>query len=335
MGVRFRTIYPLTKEDKKAILRDVLPERTEDREIFRRMDEQNMAIKDIQKKLDVLMTVLPGMSVSQNKHPARDKLVQPDSSLNSPKYHNKSKKAFDRSKFEPLVDGEKEVKEISDSWEEIFASIDDGTYRTKYKIGNYKPLDLGSEGIVRMQIAGFDVEPLAKGNGRAAVTWIAMDLLKTKKRINPELKRVSFKKEYVLSTGTAGGWKDSEIRKYMANDIKKHIPYDVCIHIKYVKKYSFSADNCLSTIENEETIDELWIPSMQEVCGGFVEESKSQCYKSLFNNDSDRSKESSWWSRTIFGTEFGTDSFFAVTKRGRCNIDYVTNEGSILLGFCT
>ena len=70
---------------------------------------------------------------------------------------------------------------------------------------------------------------------------------------------------------------------------------------------------------------------MQEVCGGFVEESKSQCYKSLFNNDSDRSKESSWWSRTIFGT----DSFFAVTKRGKCYRDYVTNEGSILLGFCT
>lgn len=35
-----------------------------------------------------------------------------------------------------------EIKEIEDSWEEILAAVDDGTYKQKYSIGNYKPLDL-------------------------------------------------------------------------------------------------------------------------------------------------------------------------------------------------
>lgn len=41
-----------------------------------------------------------------------------------------------------------EVKEISDDWATIIANIDNGTYKTKYKIGNYKPLDLGAEGVI-------------------------------------------------------------------------------------------------------------------------------------------------------------------------------------------
>lgn len=77
-----------------------------------------------------------------------------------------------------------EVKEIEDSWDEIIAACNDGTYATKYKIGNYKPLDLGSEGIVNMQIAGKDVDELADGSGMAKLTWISKELLNTPHRFN-------------------------------------------------------------------------------------------------------------------------------------------------------
>ena len=80
-----------------------------------------------------------------------------------------------------------EVVEISDSWADIVASINDGTYRTKYKVGNYKPIDLGSEGIINMQIGGFNKETLADGSGTAPITWIAKELLETAKRMNPVL----------------------------------------------------------------------------------------------------------------------------------------------------
>lgn len=77
-----------------------------------------------------------------------------------------------------------EVKEITDSWEEIIAACEDGSYATKYKIGNYKPLDLGSEGVVNMQIAGKDVDDLADGSGKAKISWISKELLKTRHRYN-------------------------------------------------------------------------------------------------------------------------------------------------------
>lgn len=80
-----------------------------------------------------------------------------------------------------------EVAEISDSWADIIASINDGTYRTKYKVGNYKPLDLGSEGIINMQISGFNKETLADGSGTAPISWIGKELLNTNHRMNPAL----------------------------------------------------------------------------------------------------------------------------------------------------
>ena len=88
-----------------------------------------------------------------------------------------------------------EVKEIEDSWDEIIAACNDGTYATKYKIGNYKPLDLGSEGIVNMQIAGKDVDELADGSGMAKLTWISKELLNTPHRFNPYAKYTYVKEE--------------------------------------------------------------------------------------------------------------------------------------------
>lgn len=78
-----------------------------------------------------------------------------------------------------------EIKEITDPWDAILAACADGTYAEKYKIGNYKPLDLGDEGIIRMQIAARDKDALADGPGTAHFSWIGMELLKTAKRMNP------------------------------------------------------------------------------------------------------------------------------------------------------
>ena len=79
-----------------------------------------------------------------------------------------------------------EVAEITDSWEQILASVADGTYKTKYRVGNYKPLDLGAQGTVNMQIAGFDKDTLTSG-GTAPISWISKELLTSTQRMNPDL----------------------------------------------------------------------------------------------------------------------------------------------------
>ena len=66
----------------------------------------------------------------------------------------------------------------------ILAACADGTYKQKYKIGNYKPLDMGTEGIINMQIAGKDVDALADGSGMAPLSWVGIELLKTNRGMN-------------------------------------------------------------------------------------------------------------------------------------------------------
>ncbi len=78
-----------------------------------------------------------------------------------------------------------EVKEIEDSWDTIIANVENGTYRSKYMVGNYKPLDLGAEGIVNMQIVAFDKDQKADGSGTVPISWLSVELLKTSKRFNP------------------------------------------------------------------------------------------------------------------------------------------------------
>ena len=80
-----------------------------------------------------------------------------------------------------------EVAEITDTWAQIIAACANGTYASKYKVGNYKPLDLGTEGTVNMQIVGKDADSLASGSGTAPLTWLSMELLATSKRMNPSL----------------------------------------------------------------------------------------------------------------------------------------------------
>lgn len=155
-----------------------------------------------------------------------------------------------------------EVKEIEDSWDEIIAACNDGTYATKYKIGNYKPLDLGSEGIVNMQIAGKDVDELADGSGFAKLSWISKELLKTPHRFNPYLNK-NTDGTYKEGTGGIGGWGKSELRTYIQNDLWKLIPQNIKNNI-VSKKTAFNSITTNMKYAKETAVDNLWIISDQD-----------------------------------------------------------------------
>lgn len=77
-----------------------------------------------------------------------------------------------------------EVKEITDSWDTILTNIANGT--AEYKLGNYKPLDLGSEGTINMQIVAENKDQQEDGT-KARYTFLSKELLKTSKIWNPYL----------------------------------------------------------------------------------------------------------------------------------------------------
>ena len=203
--------------------------------------------------------------------------------------------------------------------------IELGDYATFYKVGDCVPLDLGSEGVVNMQIAAFDADDLADGSGKAAITWVAVELLNTKKRMNPQ------KKSGTEGTGSIGGWDKCEVREYLQNPIKPLIPSNVSSMIKNVSKTQ-DAYNTSGALFSQTSNDELWIPSSKD---GFVTTSGGILYT---KNDRIKylakgSSETQWWMRD--GCWSGS-SFFCVLATG--SIDkYQTVSGlnGICLSFCT
>lgn len=103
-----------------------------------------------------------------------------------------------------------EVKEIEDDWDTIIAHVDDGTYRNIYKLGNYKPIDLGEHGVINMQMIAFEMDTKENGE-KAPVSWLSKELLKISRRWNPTLTETSH-------TETRKSWiEDEENGGYKSN----------------------------------------------------------------------------------------------------------------------
>ena len=128
-----------------------------------------------------------------------------------------------------------------DSWEEIIAAIDDGSAKDRYAVGATKELDLGQYyGTVHMQLAGFDLDALADGSGRAATTWIAVELLPKGHNINDV-------------TTSEGGWEASGMRRWLRDEVMPAVPEAVRDRIVTVQKKQ----------GKKTTEDTLWVPDYE------------------------------------------------------------------------
>ena len=175
------------------------------------------------------------------------------------------------------------VGKISDSWEEIIAAGEDGTYINKYQIGDTKELDLGEEGVIKMELVAFDADELADGSGKAHMTWVAKDLLRTRRAMDSE---------YM----DGDGWPESDMRAWLQDSILPLIPGTVRSNIKEVTKYSYS----FSKRDTIPSVDMIWIPSRREVFGkSDSNETIGPKYTTAFTDDESRTKIykglSSWW----------------------------------------
>lgn len=212
------------------------------------------------------------------------------------------------------------------SWAAVAKAIDNGTYASVYKIGDCVPLDLGTEGEVNMQIAAFDADDLADGSGKAPISWISKELLKTSKRWNPKLSGTN------EGTGTIGGWEKSELRAYYNNTLLSLIPSEVAARIKPVTKTQTAYDAAGSSFA--QTTDEtVWPPSYPEVSGS------TSLYYGLFKNaNANRNKKkvgasnaTDWWLRSANSTT----SPHCVYSSGSVYYYGAETTNGIPLCFCT
>ena len=218
---------------------------------------------------------------------------------------------------------------ITDSWDEIIASMDDGTYATKYAVGDTKLLDLGSEGIVCATLVGIDVDNLADGGGKAKMTWLTEQLLNTSHSMNPALSGSAG--AYIEGTGAVGGWDKCEMRTYLKNTIKPLIPEAIRNRIAEVTKvhpaYNTSGGNSFMQI----TRDDVWLPSYDEI---FLTDG---LYHSVFPDEASRVKQMSgdtstnkWWLRSANDVPY----FDGVSFNGIFYSNDADELRGVVLGFC-
>ena len=221
-------------------------------------------------------------------------------------------------------------EEITDSWDTIISKIAAGT--ANYKPGNYKPLDLGAQGIVNMQIVAENADALAAGGGTARYSWISKELLKDSHRWNPSYSSGTD------GTGTLGGWELSELRSYLKNTIKPLIPSNVRAAIKEVTKYTrIYQATPEQAVDNVATTEDVWIPGRHEMNFSTSYEAQSPVYNSAFPDNASRVKKNVntgsaawWWLRSAHYDCFAN----YVYNDGSSNSSFVNNSGGVALGFC-
>ena len=202
-------------------------------------------------------------------------------------------------------------------WEEIIAAVKDGSYAEKYRIGDTRELDLGEEGVVQMELVAMDTDELADGSGKAHMTWLAKNLLKSKHCMNE-------------AVTNEGGWQKSDMRAWLQDYILPRFPDNVRSNIKEVNKYSYGGHSGIISSK-----DMIWIPSVREIFGTYDHEESGPKYSSVFADDKSRvkyhaSRVSWWWLRSANSD----NRFDSVFSDGSNNNGIANSEGGVVIGFC-
>ena len=217
---------------------------------------------------------------------------------------------------------------INDSWSTIAASTKDGTYKTKYSVGDLKTVDLGTQGLHQMQLVAFDADDKADGSGKAPMTWVMKDLLKTNHRMNPS------KVDGQEGTGTLGGYDKTEMKSYLTETILPLFPADIRNNIVPVTKHQKAYD-ASGTAFQESTTETLWIPGNKEIFNSTSYDADGSSYSDVFKDQTSRIKKRNgsaihWWLRSAYGAAY----FRFVNSSGGGNGDYANISYGVCPGFC-
>ena len=210
---------------------------------------------------------------------------------------------------------------IQDSWSEILAAEADGSYLTKYKIGDTKFQQIGDY-LFDLEIVAFDKDDLADGSGKAHITWIA--------------KHIVFNAQMNTSSTNSGGWANCKLRSDLRAMLDSSSA-DLKAAIKEVNKTYYN----YTTSKTETIADTIWIPSMYEV--GFTStprESSGVVYDDVFTaSDANTTKKydmnnssSAWWLRSALSN---SSRFWYVNTSGKASGSGANSSYGVVPGLCT
>jgi len=186
-------------------------------------------------------------------------------------------------------------------------------------VGATKELELSGIGTIHMQLAGFDLDERAVGKGKAATTWIAVELLP---------------KAHVMNKGAtnAGGWRASDLRAYLHDTVYRAIPEVVRGKLVRVRKRQIEEWREWGNSVYQTTEDLVWIPDRAEIFG------EDSLYYELFRDkDENRKKQQNgsaawWWLRSAYYSN--NYAIYGVNTFGYGSNGGASYSGGVALGFC-
>lgn len=208
---------------------------------------------------------------------------------------------------------------ITDSWETIFASEANGTYTTKYSIGDLKQFTTSDGTVYVMKIVAMDKDVLADNTGNAKITWI------TRWSVPYTLKLHNVSTE-TDSWGTCYG--RTQLRSKLDT-----FPEIIRNNIKEVEKtyYDTASSSTLSIA------DTIWIPSSYELnCRHSSEEDSGVRYDDVFTT-SNATRVISFSGYVYTRTQDATNARknVYITTSGNAGTTSCSTFNKILVGFCT
>lgn len=205
--------------------------------------------------------------------------------------------------------------QITDTWEQIIEAINQGVYKERYAIRNYKTLNLSDGTTVNMEIAAFDTDRKADETF-AAITWISKDTVT--------------QRQFHSTAGVV--WGASDLRTWLQNTFYSYLPTEVQNVITTVRKTYFNGST--------ETYcdDTVWIPSFLEAQLEKTYENAGWAYTDYFNTAANRKKKYgganvAWWLRTSAPTSAAP--FMTASTGGNGGTKAATNTEAVAIGFCT
>ena len=213
------------------------------------------------------------------------------------------------------------------SWAEIAAISEAGNATSTFSVGDEKELQISDE-TYHVQILGFNHDDKSDGSGKAGITVCLKELMTTTNKMNSY-------------TTNIGGWKDSEMRTYLQNDVLTSLPSDLQSVIKTVNKISDNGNKDTTTLNITE--DKLFLLSFEEV--GFTSANTSYFVPGqgtkydFFSDNASRTKkylnksyDAYWWLRSAY-TDYSS-IFFRVSLSGSWNNGYADHTNGVVFAFC-
>lgn len=222
--------------------------------------------------------------------------------------------------------GEGAGVEITDTWEQIVAAAQDGTYATKYHRHDYKTVNMGSEGTITYEIVGIDQD--VKENGDAVpLTFLAKQALATDHSMNPTYSAGT------SGTGCLGGYPECEMKTYLDTTIKPLLPEVVRTNLTPVVKHSIGFTASGEIFTEMSSMETIWIPSTREMFG--IYESTGPVYSPSTRIRYNDNNPIFWWLRSGFFSGKGGASFFGgVGGNGIDRDDNASVASGVVPGFC-